>query len=271
MGKVARFLAMLVLPALVMVAAAPTPQVGRDGYPRSIAALGDSITRANNACCGPGDRPDQSWSTGSGADDGVISHYERLLQFSPGIRGQNFNYAVSGARVSDLPRQAAAAAAQQAEYVTVLAGANDLCAASAGSMTAVGDFQASVDEALAILDRMRPRPLVFVSSIPNLYRLWEVLQDDPDARAAWSAGICPSMLAGSNTEEMRRQVVERQLAFNAVLAETCAGYVRCRHDGGAVYAHTFVAGDISSLDYFHPGVSGQALLAGITWNAAWQR
>lgn len=271
MRKVARSVSVLLLPLLILVAAAPTPPSPGTGYPESMAALGDSITQANNACCGPGDRPEQSWSTGNGAGDGVISHYERLLQLTPGIRGKNFNYAVSGAKAADLPRQAAAAASRQPGYVTILAGANDLCTASASSMTTVDDFRASVDEALGILDRMRPRPVVFVSSIPNLYRLWDVLRDDPAARAAWSAGICQSMLAASNTEETRRQVVERELAFNAVLAETCARYELCRHDGGAVYAYAFLASDISPLDYFHPGTSGQAVLAAVTWDAAWQR
>lgn len=273
MAKVAKFLSFLLLPILILIAAAPTPRSAPTAaYPHSMAALGDSVTQAYSACCVHGDYPARSWSIGDGPGDEVTSHYERLLQLTPGIRGKNFNNAVSGAKVSDLPRQAAAAAEQRAGYVTVLMGANDLCAPSLDSMTPVEDFRASVTRALATLDQVRPRPQVFVSSIPDMYQLWNVLRLDRAAQSAWSAGrICQSMLAASNTEDMRRQVVLRELAFNEVLADTCARYESCRTDGGAVYAHGFSASDVSVLDYFHPSLQGQATLADITWQAAWQR
>lgn len=273
MGKAGKFLSVLLLPFLVLVAAAPTPQSGpKAAYPQSMAALGDSITQAHNACCTYGDQPAQSWSTGGGQGDGITSHYERLLQLTPGIKGHTFNNAVSGAKVSDLPRQAAAAVAQQVEYVTVLMGANDLCASSVDAMTPIEDFRTRLAEALTILDQARPRPQVAVSSIPNIYQLWSVLRDEPAAAAAWSAGrICQSMLAHSNTEQTRSQVVERELAFNAILTEVCGHYTNCRSDGGAVYNYNFSAADISVRDYFHPSLRGQAILAGITWNAAWER
>ena len=237
-----------------------------------MAALGDSITKANNVCCAGGDYPLHSWSTGDGGADGIASHYERLLQVAPAIRGRHFNNSVSGAKVSDLPRQAAAAARQRVEYVTVLMGANDLCTASAETMTPVEDFSASVHEALGTLDEMRPRPQVFVSSIPDIHQLWSVLRDSPSAEAAWSASrTCQSMFSTTNTEDLRRQVVQRQRAFNVVLAAACESYTSCRTDGGAVYRHKFKAGDVSVLDYFHPGSEGQAMLADITWKAAWKR
>jgi lysophospholipase L1-like esterase len=270
-GKLPRFLSVLLLLILVTLAAAPTPPSAPErAYPGSMAALGDSITRAYNACCVQGDQEAQSWSTGSGPSDGVTSHYERLLQLTPAIRGSNFNNSVSGAKASDVPRQAVEAVGQGAEYVTMLVGANDLCAPSLEAMTPVEDFRSQVSQALAALDEMRPRPRIFVSSIPNIHQLWDVLHNEPAAQQAWSAGrICPSMLAASNTAEMREQVVERQVAFNSVLAETCARYESCRSDGGAVYSHAFNAGDISTLDYFHPSLQGQSKLAEITWKAAW--
>jgi hypothetical protein len=103
MGKMARLLSVPLLLYLILIAAVPTPRSAPEeaAYPQSTAALGDSITQAYNACCLPGDYPPQSWSTGNGANDGVASHYERLLQLTPGIRGNNFNNAVSGAKVSD--------------------------------------------------------------------------------------------------------------------------------------------------------------------------
>lgn len=239
-------------------------------YRKSIAALGDSITRATNACCSVGEYPAQSWSTGDGLQDGIKSHYERLLRLQPGIEGQNFNYSRSGAKASDLPGQAEAAISQKAGYVTILMGANDLCTPTVETMTPVETFRTHVDQALASLDRMRPRPKVFVSSIPDIHQLWRVLHTHPAAQKVWSdARICQSMLAVSNTAEEREQVVEREIAFNAVLEETCAQYKSCRSDRGAVYEYRFRASDVSALDYFHPSPKGQAKLAQITWHAAW--
>ena len=188
----------------------------------------------------------------------------------PAILGKNFNDSRSGAKASDLPGQAAAAASQGAEYVTILMGANDLCTSSAATMTPVETFKTQVNQALATLDQMRPRPKVFVSSIPNIYQLWNVLHNNSTAQFVWSvAKICQSMLAASNTEEQRQQVVRQELAFNTVLAETCANYRTCTTDRGAVYNYNFVASDVSRLDYFHPSLNGQATLANITWAAAW--
>lgn len=266
-----RFFTVLLLLILVTLSAAPTPPAAPEAaHPRSMAALGDSITQAYNACCGQGNQEALSWSTGNGPGDGITSHYERLLQLTSAIQGSNFNNAVSGAKASDLPRQAAEAVGQGAEYVTILVGANDLCTPSMAAMTQVEDFRSHVTQALAALDGMRPRPRLFVSSIPNIYQLWSVLHQEPAAQSAWSAaGTCQSMLAVSNTEEMRRLVVQRQAAFNEVLAETCAQYRNCRSDGGAVFSYAFSPAELSSLDYFHPSVQGQARLADITWEAAW--
>jgi lysophospholipase L1-like esterase len=267
MRKVARFLLYPLLFFFVLAGAQPASAAS---YPKSMAALGDSITQATDVCCWYGDHPAQSWSTGGGRFDGITSHYERLLQLQPAIAGKNFNDSRSGARAADLPGQAAAAAGQGAEYVTILIGANDLCTSSASTMTPVETFRTQVNQALATLDQMRPRPKVFVSSIPDIYQLWAVLHNNPRAQFVWSvAKICQSMLASSNTEQMRQQVVNREAEFNAVLAETCGNYSICSTDRGAVYGEKFVASDVSVLDYFHPSLNGQAKLANITWTAAW--
>src|SRR5665213_2154984 len=47
--------------------------------PNSMAALGDSITRAADVCCWYADHPADSWSTGNSPYDGVYSQYERLV------------------------------------------------------------------------------------------------------------------------------------------------------------------------------------------------
>src|ERR687888_2074065 len=95
--------AVLLSPSLAW--AAPPP-------PSSIAAIGDSITRAFDVCCWYGDHPAQSWSTGGMPFDGISSHYERLLDLRPGILGHSHNDARTGARMRDAQGQAQTAVAQ---------------------------------------------------------------------------------------------------------------------------------------------------------------
>lgn len=264
MRKVVKILLVPLLFFFVVAGAQPATAAP---YPTSMAALGDSITQATDVCCWYGDHPAQSWSTGGGQYDGITSHYERLLQLQPAIAGRNYNDSQSGAKAADLPGQAAAAVSQGAEYVTILMGANDLCTSSAATMTSEADFRASVTQAL---DTLASRPKVFVSSIPNIYQLWKVLRNNDAAQFVWSvAKICQSMLAPTNTPQDRRQVVDRENAFNAIIADVCASHANCRSDGNAVYNYQFSASDVSRLDYFHPSLQGQANLAEITWKAAW--
>lgn len=238
--------------------------------PNSIASLGDSITRANDVCCWYGDHPAQSWSTGDFPYDGIASHYERLAAAHPTIIGHAYNDAVSGARARDLASQVAKAVAQKAQYVTILIGANDLCTSSVSTMTSTGDFGSLVSAALADLHQQLPKTHIFVSSIPNLYQLWSILHTNPLAQFVWStAHICQSMLASANTEDQRQQVVARELEFNEILAGACGQYANCRWDGNTTYNYAFSTGQVSTLDFFHPSLSGQAALAQVTWAASW--
>jgi lysophospholipase L1-like esterase len=268
MGRVAR----IVLLALVVVLAGlvAQPAWAAPPLPSSMAAIGDSITRAYDVCCSYGDHPGQSWSSGSTSYDGIVSHYERIRRVNPAITGRGYNDAVSGAKMAAAPTQATQAVSQGARYVTILLGANDLCTASPSTMTSAGDFQAQFSQAMATLMAQDPDPYVFVSSIPNLYQLWQVLHTNSLARWAWSNfRICQSMLAATNTETQRQRVVGREVAFNQILAQECAKYPRCRWDGGAIYNYQFSASQVSTLDFFHPSLSGQAALARVTWAASW--
>ena len=107
-------------------------------------------------------------------------------------------------------------------------------------------------------------PYVLVSSIPNLYQLWQVLQTNSLARWAWANfHICQSMLGATPTKAERQQVVDREQAFNQILAEVCAQYSRRRWDGGAVYNYRFSASQVSTLDFFHASLSGRAPWPGL--------
>lgn len=262
---------LLLICLAVTVLAAPSSALGSPPLPTSIASIGDSITRAADVCCWYGDHPAQSWSTGGGFFDGISSHYERIRAANPSIYGRNYNDAKSGAKMRDAELQAAAAVSQGAGYVTILMGGNDLCTSSAATMTSVADFQTQFTAAMDELATGLPADShVFVSSIPNIYQLWQLFHGNSTAQFVWSvASICQSMLSPRNTEADRQLVVAREQAFNQVLRTVCGQYSFCLYDNDATFEFQFSTGDVSKLDYFHPSLAGQAHLASLTWQHSW--
>src|SRR6266542_999616 len=258
-----------VVGVVVCLLAPSTLSAGPD-YPKSMASTGDSATRAAATGFLPWmDNPAASWSTGT--DTRVNSHYLRLLALTPRISGKNYNDAKSGAKISDLARQMGIVASQRADYVTVLMGANDLCTPSEAAMTPVTEYQTSFESAMDTLTTKLPRVRVFVASIPNVYRLGEILKDNLFARTAWDLlDVCQSMLADPLSTDQadldrRESVRQREMDYNAALAEVCAHYTQCLYDGGAVFDADFTAADVVIWDYFHPSIAGQAKLAAGTW------
>ena len=247
---------------------------GAPGYPSSIASTGDSITRAYNTGVFPYlDNPSASWSTGTNTT--VSSHYKRLLALNPAIAGNAHNDAKSGATMADLNGQMATVATQKAGYVTVLMGANDVCTSSESTMTSVDAFQTSFTQAMTTVTAGSPSTLVYVASIPNIYQLYTALKGNRTARAVWTLfGICQSMLANpASTRQAdvarRARVLAREEDFNSVLATVCGQFSQCRFDGGAVFNTAFASSDISTRDYFHPSLAGQAKLAAVSWSAGY--
>lgn len=240
--------------------------------PTSMAALGDSITRAYNT--GPSayqDYPASSWSTGTTAS--VNSHYSRIRLQNGGSPVTTFNDAVSGAKMASLVTQVGVANSQQVNYVTILMGGNDVCTSSEASMTGVEPFRSQFQAAMTSLATNSPNANVYVLSIPDVYNLWTVLKGSGTARFFWGIfRICQSMLARPLSTlpadlQRRANVSQRNKDFNTVLQQVCAAYARCRYDGGAVFNTKFVASDVSTRDYFHPSLAGQTKLAAVSWSA----
>ncbi|MFI9004860.1 SGNH/GDSL hydrolase family protein [Streptomyces sp. NPDC053541] len=246
---------------------APRPTPVWDVSPGSLAAVGDSITRAFDACTVLADCPEVSWATGT--DAGVNSLALRLLG-PAGVAGRSWNLARTGARMAELPEQMTAAAARRPELVTVMMGANDACRATPAEMTPVAAFRASFEAALARLRAGAPKAQVYVSSLPDLRRLWETGRVSPMAGRVWQLGVCGAMLRDpadvSPAAERRRTAVrDRVVAYNEVLAEVCAKDARCRYDGGAVFGFRFGGAQLSPWDFFHPSRDGQARLAELAY------
>jgi len=269
MGGHRSLLVMAALVTTVIAGIGPaTTAAGATPYPGSMAALGDSITRAYDVCCSYADHPGKSWSTGTDADS-VSSHYERLLKLNPAISGHAANLAVTGVKMSAGVGQADHLA-PDVQYVTILLGANDVCTSSISMMTTTDNFRAQFQATLNEVHLKAPNALVFVSSIPNVYQLWSTLHTNLAARLVWSAAkVCQSMLSGSNTETQRQTVATRETDFNTAMASVCGSDAQCRWDNLATYKVVFTSKQVSTLDYFHPNESGQAVLADTTWKASY--
>ena len=254
---------------LATTAGAATAEAGP--APNSMASLGDSITRGFDACGWYVDCTSRSWSTG---DYGAVnSHYLRIRSVNPAIGGHNFNDARTGAVAGDLAGQAGTAVGQQVGYVTVLIGANDACRDTEAQMTPVTTFHGQVDAALDRLHAGLPNARIFVASIPDLQRLWYVGKGDWRARWVWAVGgICQTMLKNPTSTaqadvDRRARVRQRVIDFNSALRQSCARFVHCRYDGGAVFGYPFTFGMLSGWDYFHPNTTGQAALAQVSYAA----
>jgi lysophospholipase L1-like esterase len=238
--------------------------------PNSMASTGDSITRgydATSSGCFLADCPQYSWSTGTST---VNSHYQRLLVANPQISGQVYNDAKTGAKMTALDAQVKTAAGQGVQYLTVMMGANDVCTSSRATMTPTATLRSQFQTALTDFFAADPNAHVFVSSIPNVYQLWSVLHTNATARNAWSSfKICQSMLASTNTEADRQAVLTQEQDDNAALAAVCGQFANCKWDNLATFNYQFAASDVSTIDYFHPSVSGQAHLAATTWSAGY--
>ncbi len=262
--SIAAFAAMVLAAVALLVSCTPSPV-------RTIASTGDSIARGFDACGLFSDCPGIAYSTGS--DPGSGSVYRQLLRVSPGVAGNQYNDAEVGARAEDLFGQMALAAWQKADLVTVLIGANDACAASVGQMTSVESFRDGINSAFNYFFSQRPGATVVVSSIPDLYRVWQVAHTSAKARQIWAAaGLCQSLLVNptstTKADNLRRAFVLLQIQkYNQVLAQVCRDHGGCRYDGGATYRYGFTLAQLSPYDYFHPNATGHKALAGLTWKA----
>ncbi len=282
--------ALLVLAIGVSSASAVKP-------PKTMASLGDSITRAFNA---PnfGDNPGNSWSTGD--NPAVNSQFLRIQAIDPGRNPVAFNDAVSGARMEHLQAQAANAVSQGADYVTIEMGGNDACKPTIAQQTPTATYRAQFEAGIDTITSGLPKAWIFVASVPNINNLHTVFTTpapDPNALTRWSAfGVCQALLANplstAPADVQRRADFQAQvIAYNDVLADVCTPAKRCLYDGGAAYNTSFTRSDVSNVtnttglnafpfnvlpifgpgnanstaDYFHPSLAGQAKIADVTW------
>lgn len=234
--------------------------------PRSMAAIGDSITQgvgADPTTAAPASH--LSWATGFHPPDPVKSHYERLLAAGAPIEGQAKNLGLAGSNMSDAPRQAAEAVASRAEYVTIMMGSNDLCVWSKKWITPHAKFECDFRLTMETLSTGLPDAGIFVLSIPDLYRVWFMLHDNPTVTDEWGwIRPCRSMFARFNTERDRQRVRDINRTFNETLERVSAEYPNSRFDGHAIFDRAYIASEVGS-DFFHPSMRGHKAISEISW------
>jgi lysophospholipase L1-like esterase len=264
------------LPWLFAAPRARAAQAARTGalaaapfYPSNISACGDSITVGYDIKkLLATDLPD-NWATGTST--GTNSVFSRLLAVNARA-AVSLNVAVSGVLMANLNGQVDSIL-PTTQLVTILMGGNDLCTSTTAAMTSTASFSSSFRAALRALDGKLsdPRAIIYVASIPDVYQLWSLYRSNLAANLVWAAGsICQSLLANPNSntaaDVARRAAVRtRNLELNAALDTVCKGFSRCRFDMNATFTTALSKADVSSVDYFHPSVLGQAKLAKTAW------
>jgi hypothetical protein len=113
---------------------------------------------------------------------------------------------------------------------------------------------------------------VFVASVPELAQLYGLTKSIPAATAVYKKSkMCGAILAPGSTpaadDTRLAEVSKRVDAYNGELRTLCEQAQRCLYDDGQIAAQQFAIKDVSTLDYFHPSIEGQKLLAGAAWQA----
>ena len=219
----------------------------------SIAALGASTDTGFAATAkAPDVAPANSWVTGT--NPAVRSIYLRLRALNPAIAGHAYNYAVPGSGISELAHQAAQVP-RGTELVTIgEMGVNDACESRATPAV----FGAGFERALRVVTARAPKARVVVLSILDVVAMWDAVKALP--AASFGRNLCISA-----TDRDRPELARRVRSLNRQLASVCARHPSCRYDGGAVYRLHWHRQDISTVDYFHPSLSGQRNIAAAMW------
>ena len=252
--------------------------------PALLAAIGDSYTQAWSVS--PNylyDHIQFSWAIGTDKNDGVFSLLERFraLGASPTV----VDAATSGKKMDDAQRQAdlVVAAARmlapgKTAYVTFELGTNDLCP-SPYPMTDPADYQTQLQTAIATLRAGLPAgSRILMLSIPDFPHFHDITDASPAAKAKLAlppSDQCTPYL-GTNGPSDRSTADVYLAQYDASLKAACddinahegtTGRLHCTYNAALLADSDFTIKNLSTVDYFHPSLSGQAKMAADAWRA----
>jgi lysophospholipase L1-like esterase len=277
-------------PAPSLSATSPAPTAEPTAKPAAplpslLAAIGDSYSQAYSVS--PSYLRDNigfSWVIGPARNDGVFSLYERFKAIggSPVVEDAAF----SGRQMKDAPRQAnlVVAAAKklkpgQTAYVTFELGTNDLCADPVPKTDPVS-FARDLATAITTLRSGLPAgSRILMLPVPDFPHFRDITQANPAARALLALpeniNRCPPYLGGNGSFSMA-QANDYLSRYDAALEGACrdisaadspSGKLYCTYNAALLADSDFLIADLSTVDYFHPSLSGQARLAADAWAA----
>jgi lysophospholipase L1-like esterase len=231
-------------------------------------ALGDSITTGFNAG-GPLDQKKNSWAGGDNPNRLVTSHYQRLMdKFGGNV--QSINLARAGAVTHELLDQIAnIPAGTIPDYVTIMIGANDLCANPADWNAAVTAIHADLKTVITKLIQLNESVKVLISSVPDMVRLREVGRAN-NCQPKWNRwNICSALLGAERSEGEVQEFGNRYASvhdYYAALADEFPANVKYNHN---TREFDFEPKHLATLDCFHPSVEGQKELSRLNWENGW--
>jgi lysophospholipase L1-like esterase len=266
--------------------ASPTP--APPPLPTMLAAIGDSYTQAWSVSPAyKKDHPQFSWAVGTEKGDGVYSLRERFVALGANLTV--VDAATSGKKMDDAPRQAGVVVVEAAKlppgstvFVTFELGTNDLCDEP---MTAPAEFESGLRTAVAILRKGLPAGShILMLSMPDFAHFHALTQASPAALAllglrSQSRNCAPFL--GAETSYTIAQSTQMLAQYESILVKVCteveaadgpSGALHCRSDPLRLAEKDFVLADLSTADYFHPSLTGQAKMAEAAWQAGyWAR
>jgi lysophospholipase L1-like esterase len=262
----------------------PAPTVALH-LPTMLAAIGDSYSQGWSVSSAyKHDHPQFSWVVGYAKRDGVYSLRERFEAL--GDKLTVADAATSAKKMSDAGRQARAVAAAAANlpagstvYVTFELGINDLCD---NPMTDLATFEAQLRAATTTLEAGLPAgSRILMLSVPDFRHFYAITQANAAARYALSLRInsqnCAPFL-GSSTPYTMAQADSMLAAYNSILYRVCdeieatdgpSDRLHCTHNEALLSERDFTIRDMSTVDYFHPSITGQARMAAAAWKAGY--
>lgn len=227
--------------------------------------------------------PETSWAGGFKQNDGVESHFKKLSRLNLSSPIKLHNAAVSGAesndvlvdQIRDLQTWSRNNLKQESpDYVTLLVGANDICAKNISEMIPVQDFERNIALIIERTVGKSPRTTLLLSSLPNIENLRKValnarvFKDKPlTCGDLWkSLKICPTLttLEGPDRLAVKERVEQYNLALATLSAEYNKLYPNQIIYSSALYETEFTENHLS-VDCFHPNAKGHALISEKTW------